>query len=903
MLLSVSRCCRTLIACAAVAASSVTWAEKSLSNPAQTLHAIPSAQLEALAKALPPVRTKGTAPDESDLLFRGNNEPLRTITGTVLSADRMETDNDTNDPTSPLIPNDDFGQEWSLPNPVTVGGFVTFDGTAVDGDRFGGEGDPFDVYALSLSAGQTVVLDISDYDLFAPAGTDLDLYLFDANDTSQPIDASETLDPLEIVQAPASGQYIVAVFAFEGSSNYVLRADTVSSSAAAKSEVVPEQVVVGLRDGHYKSAQSWVDAFNAKSGFGLEVSRTGGQGTVLLELGSSKALADAAKRVNPFAPDDAITARSRVWAAAKMLMRDESVAFAEPNYIWHPFATTNDPQAPLQWHYSNISLQQAWDVTTGDPDVVVAVIDTGVSLHRDLAANLTNDGYDTISLLDIAVDGDGPDPDASDPGDQNNPDGSSSFHGTHVAGTVAAVSNNNLDVAGVAYGSRVMPIRVLGKGGGTSFDITQGILYSGGVANDTGALPTNPADVINLSLGGGSPSTATQNAVNAVRAQGVIVIAAAGNESTSAPSYPASYPGVVSVSATDVQNELAPYSNFGAFIDVAAPGGNTSVDLTGDNYADGVLSTAFDDSGGTAVESLVFYQGTSMASPHVAGVAALMRSVDPNLSPNDFDALLASGNITQDLLNDGPGRNDTFGHGLIDAFKAVNEASQGGGGGTDVPPILQVTPASLNFGATNNAAEMVAANVGTGTLNIQNVTWNSSWLTVSPPSQVNGTLVYPVSVNRSGLVESTYTDTITFTTDIPSTVTVPVSMSVGTQSVRYGGRQYILLVDIDTFETLGGLAGTPDESGTYSYQFTDVVEDNYYIFIGTDSDNDFFICDEGEACGAYPDITLPEIVDVSGGSVALPPFVTSYPTSLGSFSKSRSRRAIRIPESLRPPDR
>jgi subtilisin family serine protease len=301
----------------------------------------------------------------------------------------------------------------------------------------------------------------------------------------------------------------------------------------------------------------------------------------------------------------------------------------------------------------------AWDITTGDPNTIVSVVDTGVLLnHPDLSGQLIA-GYDFISDPNRSLDGDGIDSDPNDPGDLSKNRTSSSFHGTHVAGTIGAASNNATGVAGVAWDVSIMPIRVLGLAGGTSWDIQQGVLYSARLPNDSTTLPPVRADIINLSLGGGGGSPTEQAVYTQARNEGVIIIAAAGNDNTPVPSYPASYNGVVSVSAVDLNKNKAPYSNFGSTVDVAAPGGDTSVDLNGDTYADGVLSPLADDSGSGLIFNYVFYQGTSMAAPHVAGVAALMKSVSPALSPADFDMFLASGGLTEDL--GASGRDDIFG--------------------------------------------------------------------------------------------------------------------------------------------------------------------------------------------------------------------------------------------------
>jgi serine protease len=180
----------------------------------------------------------------------------------------------------------------------------------------------------------------------------------------------------------------------------------------------------------------------------------------------------------------------------------------------------------------------------------------------------------------------------------------SSFHGTHVAGTIGAATNNGGGVAGVAWGVTLVPLRVLGLGGGTSYDVLQAVRYAAGLANDSGT--SHPVDVINLSLGGGGFSSTEQSVYTQARNAGVIVVAAAGNDDSSQLFYPASYAGVVSVSAVDLRLLKAPYSSFGAAVDVAAPGGDTSIDRNGDGYGDGVLSTLFDELAG--LFGYAFYQ-------------------------------------------------------------------------------------------------------------------------------------------------------------------------------------------------------------------------------------------------------------------------------------------------------
>jgi serine protease len=524
-------------------------------------------------------------------------------------------------------------------------------------------------------------------------------------------------------------------------------------------------------------------------------------------------------------------------------------------------AEPNDSHYSLQWHYPLINLPQAWDITTGNSNVIVAVIDTGVLLnHPDLQGQLTP-GYDFISDtfgLTNANDGDGIDPNPDDPGD--NPNGGSSFHGTHVAGTIAARTNNSSGVAGIAWNAKIMPLRALGVEGGWSFDIREALEYAAGLANDSGTLPSQTADVINMSLAGPDWSQSEQELFDELHnTHNIIVVAAAGNDAVSTPFYPASYNNVVSVSAVDASVSLAYYSNFGSSIDVAAPGGGDTPDLNADGYYDGVLSTTADDSGLSIDFVYAFYQGTSMATPHVAGVAALMKSVHSSLTPGEFDTLLSAGTITQDIGS--PGRDNLFGHGLIDAYKAVVAAQDLAGGGTEIPPVLVVNPTSINFGASLTSISLSVQNGGGGTLTVDTSSDDADWLTVNG----SGLGTYTAVVNRTGLEDNVYNAVITFTSSA-NTVEVNVIMQVQSDIIKGDvGRLYVLLIDPDTFETLPGLQDAVNaNNGLYNYSIGNVPAGTYHIYAGSDPNNDTFICDTAEACGAYLTLENPTIITVDG---------------------------------------
>ncbi|MEJ2618987.1 MAG: S8 family serine peptidase [Candidatus Thiodiazotropha sp.] len=816
----------------------------------------------------------------------GLNDSENKVNGRLLAPSYAVIDGDVNDTETRVVPNHPATNAQTIPNPVNVGGYVNVAGAGRNGHSKTA-GDPDDYYVADMAAGQTLLLTIGD---IGNAGVDLDLYLYDSNGSL--VDKSVGTSKYESLIVPTNGRYYIDVVAYSGASNYLLSVGLTPTSALPQdslrlsSDFTPGDILVKF-DQNMLQAKSDDTSLNH---FTIQQSPNDATGISLLKLNDDfPSTAFRAESLNTLT--EAQKLKNDTLMAIKELSRRDDVTHVQPNYIYKSFAVPNDQYYGYQWHYPLINLPQAWDITNGDSNVIVAVIDTGIlSQHPDVPTQLVS-GYDFISDVDRAGDGDGVDNNPEDVGDSITPGQISSFHGTHVAGTIAANTNNSIGVAGVASNVKIMPLRALGKEGqGSSLDIIQAIYYAAGLSNDYGVSPDRKADIINMSLGGSNPDPIYEQAIGAARNAGVIIIAAAGNDGKNLLSYPASYSGVVSVAAVDLNRQRATYSNYCSEVDVAAPGGDTTNDLNGDGKKDGVISTIGDDrKQGPILYAYNGYEGTSMATPHVAGVAALMKSVYPDLTPAEFDSMLSSGEITTDLGS--PGRDDEYGHGLIDAYKAVRAAQQRGGGNTPVDPSLSVNPQSLNFSSNLQSITLYVEAVAGSLGNVQ-LSENIDWLSISPAQVDNsGYGSYSVNIDRSELSQGTYNGTITVTAGT-SNVSVQVIMQV-MDGVQTGnpGTHYVLLIDAIT--NIAVQQRQVDfTNGNSSFSFKEVSDGDYFVIAGSDMDLDNSICDSGESCGAYTTAANPTLINVDSGDVNDINFTVSFQSQTPSGSSHTADQPI-----------
>ncbi|MBI5719390.1 MAG: S8 family serine peptidase [Burkholderiales bacterium] len=855
----------------------------------------------------------------------GSGPTTFNLSGTIAIAETAAVDSDTNDINqSGYVANDTAGTAQVLTAPVLLVGSVNEPNTGPRGNNNDGTstlGDVDDVFRVDLVAGQVVELEFAS----DPAESDVDLYIYNAGAALVGF-SNGTDSRYECVTVTQGGSYFVLVNAFRNASIYNLRIGAPGTSAncpqsttaegfapgelvleprragAAGGAAKPEAAAANLKRAHelLRAAGSKVEGgpsgAELQAGVGPQViklpadavARSAAMAT-LADLaagrtgktGAPRALSaqDMARRAKAAAdpwPEALATLR-----LAKQLRTSQAFEYVEVNRWLRSTAITgafppNDLRYSYQrWHYEQINLPAAMDRITAlnlpgtQARPLVSVIDDGVVLdHPDLAPQLFSNGRSFVSL------------NATGDGDVNTGDNPFTaaqqpvFHGTHVAGTVGAATYDAIGGAGTAPMALILPVRVFGPGGRASTaDIIQGMRYSAALSNRSGVVPARRADVINMSLGGsGACDAAFATAIADVRAAGTLVVVAAGNDGRNASGIaapvgsPANCAGAIAVSATDARRNIANYSNTGPTIRVAAPGGDTSVSTTGNGAPDGVYSdVATFDAAGRRQPAIGAMQGTSMASPHVAGVMALMRYVNPGLSVTQVDALFAAGSLTDEL--GAAGRDNVFGFGLVNARKAV-DAALAALATPPAPPPAQIValPSSIDFGALQTSAVVELSVSGTGSETFTGTPqvvlpagMNPGSVTVAATTVGAGGLGrYTVTVDRSGIPSAgTYYPSLRFTLSSARVLTVQLAINKqaagpGAGSARGNfGPVYVLLVDPATGNVEHTVLATL-ANGRYTWSKTGYAKTRVQVVAGGDTDNDDLICARGETCGAFP---------------------------------------------------
>jgi serine protease len=514
-------------------------------------------------------------------------------------------------------------------------------------------------------------------------------------------------------------------------------------------------------------------------------------------------------------------------ASATILMRqiaaNPNVEYVEVDRRNHAFLTPNDTNYSQQWGFQGgnggIKANEAWDINTGSGSVV-AVLDTGITTHSDLSANILP-GYDFIIDTAVSNDGDGRDSNPADPGDwttagacySGSSASSSSWHGTHVAGTVAAVTNNAKGVAGTAFNAKVVPVRVLGTCGGYDSDIADAMIWASGGTVSGIPANANPADAINLSLGGsGACGATTQAAINTAVANGTTLAIAAGNDNANVTgSSPANCANVIAVGSITSTGARSSFSNYGAGVDIAAPGST-------------INSTLNSGSQGPGSETYASYSGTSMATPHVAGVIALVQSRRAALSlaaytPSEMEGLLKSSARAFPSTPSQP-----IGAGILNAKAAVDAA---GGGAANVAP-------TANFSSTTSGLTATFTDSSTDSDgSIASRSWNfgdGTTSTATNPSKTYsaaGTYSVVLTVTDNGGATNSVTKSVTVATSSGSVLTNGVAVT-GLSAATGASVNYTMVVPAGAtglkFVTSGG-TGDADMYVKFGSTPTDTVYD------------------------------------------------------------------------------
>ncbi|PXX89740.1 hypothetical protein DIT71_14620 [Marinobacter vulgaris] len=774
------------------------------------------------------------------------------------------------------------GSAQTLPPGATVGGYLSFfDGIYVTdtADVFRFFEDTEDFYVTELSPGDRITAQVflSPEEFFSPGLPlpDRTLRVLRQQDGGLvPVDIDSTSTDLgaltvSLPDGAETGSYLIETSTTGGRPfRYVLTLADQASPAVTNTRYINPSFMV---DEAIVSLASEPDG-GAMAAMAVSERRDLGRGNWLMRRnGARNPVAMSANQLKEVRGD------TLEWIAD--LREQSGVIGAEPNYLYtaQQVSPGNDTFFNRQWNLPLARAPMAWQVAPElGRGVGIAILDTGMfsatpqtaeNWHPDLDPNVQTINGQTMDYVsgDLDIDGTpGRDANPADPGDGIAQ--SSNFHGTHVAGIAAAV-DNDIGIVGMAPSATVYPVRVLGRNGvGSSADLIAALNWAAG---------RNEIDVINLSLGGLGPSTALEAAIDSAwnGGNGKLIVAAAGNQASDEPTFPAAFPNVIGVGAVDGAGNRASYSNVGESVDLVAPGGDASRDANQDGAADVIVSTWGRDDGGEFEPGFAGLQGTSMAAPHVSAVYALMKGeIGAAMTPAKFHSLLKNGDLTEEV---GPAFE--YGAGLINALAAMDAALEG-----NFPVTLGASPSALQFNPAVLSAKLEFAVYPEGEpVTITGVTPGAGWLNTGEVT-TEPSFSLPLSVDTTGLE-----DNQRFTTEViidydplngeAGTLTVPISLRLGTSpDERDAGRHYVLLVSADDERDTIEQTVVSASDGQYRFAFDEVEPGEYFLVSGTDMDNNGLICENGEACAEYPVNGLPEKIVVGDESLGGITLTTSF---------------------------
>ena len=814
----------------------------------------------------------GTESVTQDITVNVTDLPDLTVSGTVFSSRYYVMDSDVpNINNHGFSSNDSVATAQELTNPSIVNGFVG-EFTTVDNVTVV---DTIDVYKITTSSNMYVNLDVSQYESDIK---DLDILLYDAE--GSPVEfsyAAGSTEENETINLPNDGTYLIAVSPVNGSSRYLLTLGQRFSSSSiepqfnyVEGEVLSYIPFVKAGKAYEFSDSKFIDPilkerFNRLSGFqDLEPLVPGLRTLKPAEL-IAKFEDDISASLSRAGLKPIQGKMLRYLAQNKVINRlrelNPDAVFDFNHKVKKMVAFSKDPLNWIQWNMERIGLETSLNVVGQElKNVGVAVLDSGGPTVNSDAWNSTNfisGGYDFVDS----------DTNPTDP-DAEVDNATTSSHGTHVATTIGAKNDGN-DFNG--FPVSVLNVRVLGPDGGSDNDIANAILYSAGLSNSSGAVaPTNiPIKVINLSLGGANYNQVLCSAVTDARAQGLVVVAASGNEQEESPgliNYPAACPGVISVGATNSAGEITTYSNQNVYVDISAPGGDAE-DRDGDGNGDYVWAW------GTNTD-FVGNAGTSMASPHVAGAIATLYAADTSMTPARVDSMLQSGKLTTDL--GASGVDNIYGYGELNLPKMLENLYADNNANSVT--FAYTNKYFMDFGNTVTQLDITLNKVGTGSLSVSSLGADSAVGLSYTDNSSNGFGSYTIFIDRASMPNGEFSNTLYFNLSDDTSVAVPIYYSVGTPRTRANlGKLYVAIYNAADNSTVASGDLDMNADGTLGFVASELANGNYYLLSSTDPDNDGFVCDYGELCQYYPEFSSSDDYftlsgsNISGYEISLSP--------------------------------
>ncbi len=800
------------------------------------------------------------------------------ISGTVSLAADVIIDSDVPNKAFSYLSNNSIAEAQPAFDPVSVlgyaGRFTDSEGDITD--------DSMDVFVLNIENKQiNVTLRQVNSD------SDLDLYAYSSDDLSNPLVFSTGSGSTEQVSINGNGVFYISITAdlnLNGSKYALIVEEQASTSSFTTSSARQSnknmsgkkfdtgEFIIMKKD---KSIEPSVDEKKLlKQVFGVDY-----------KFNRARLVMPSYENIKRYKPLKTIEDSTREFGISQgdilevqkikaiEYLRDQLPNyFIEFNHIYYPDADpipfSPDPfYNDYQWNLRQIKTKEALDLIGQDTkDVIVAVLDSGAPSKDSLAwinSSFVEDGYDFVRSTDSSFDGDGIDNDPTDPDFLPvNSSGNVEYgsHGSHVATTISAKNDGN-EINGLA--SKTLPLRVCGSdqsenGGGCSgYDQLQAFYYVQGKENDSGeiydASQYGAVSVINMSLGGGGSNEVICEEIKNLKDNGIYVVASAGNEGNSAIRFPASCEFAFSVASTKADQRKSSFSSYNDFVDIAAPGGQTSEDYDGNDIGDGVMAYSFKNSSydGTDYKGLQLYQGTSMAAPHVSGYFALLRFLDSDLTYEEINLLLKSEKLTNDV---GPaGKDEYFGYGLMDLNKGISFLREGVN--YDLLSYAEFSPARVNLGYSLNERIFEIKKYGNGSLSVSDFYIVSSGVPAEQKLSVesvsvdeNGFGQYKATIDRNGLSNGNTILRIEFLFNDGRKAEIPVLMQNGDQKIKATVDQlWICAVnDQNQIQPCDVMQMT---NGTANYRVRELPNDTYTeIFACTTLEDRLSFSDQG-ICG------------------------------------------------------